>query len=152
VCVAKKGESIATLSLACEALATSSLISISASPHLNTSPSLSAYLDTPTQLPDRAMRPQISPEDEAIYRWFRHADALIYISPRGTGTKSSHVSCLLIALFGAAIVGQSKSCRATSLAEDRLRYRTCRPVCQYLYRGCASFVMAEEDEEVRWGC
>jgi hypothetical protein len=40
-----------------EALATSSLISISASPHLNT------YLDTPTQLPDRAMRPQISPED-----------------------------------------------------------------------------------------
>jgi hypothetical protein len=35
--------------------------------------------------------------------------ALIYISPRGTGSKSPHVSCLLIALFGAAIVGQSKS-------------------------------------------
>jgi hypothetical protein len=105
----------------------------------------------PTQLPDRAIPPQISPEDWAIYRWFRHAHALIYISPRGTGTKSPHVSCLLIALFGVAMVGQSKSCRATGLAQDELRYRTCRPVCQYLYRRCASFVMAEE-EEVRWGC
>jgi hypothetical protein len=37
----------------------------------------SAYLDIPTQLPDRAMRPQILREDWAIYRWFRHAHALI---------------------------------------------------------------------------
>jgi len=46
-----------------KALAPPSLISISASPHFHNLPMSSAYLDIPTQLPDRAIRPQISPED-----------------------------------------------------------------------------------------
>ena len=60
----KKGEFITALSLYTRNLGNlqgCSYLRISSLPHLLPMPS--AYLDTPTQLPDRAMQPEISPED-----------------------------------------------------------------------------------------
>jgi hypothetical protein len=109
-CVAKKGEFITALPVHRKPWQRA-LISISASPHFHTS---SPHVVRLSRHAYAAARSGNSTTDLArrlgnLSRVSSCTCALTYISPRGTGTKSPHVSCLLIALFGAAIVGQSKS-------------------------------------------